>query len=331
MLFVTSVMRMRNVAQPLPPSKRDKMEANSRVLSASPTLTEDSLVYCLELQGGILESVHQLDRALLEPRSAPPEMTAVEPQGIPFERPQLPFHGDDDDWSLEWTDGLSPSRSVSPSLSDSQPTAFHLLRAAHLRDSDLRSRRQTALERIKPLESNGRYGTLKADVADKYRLSFVDISDSSSDDEKFSQIAPMLLNAWQKIDTFTVQKQDTAEEAVVRNSSYSGKNVTSPDTQLEADLQYDDREISGAYNYHDIPTPHSLVQSTALDQRLPSATAFNPERKLVKDVVPPTTGRAPAVKSMDHASFSPLYTMSIPQLKHTVQLLETKLLSMLAL
>jgi hypothetical protein len=127
-----------------------------------------------------------------------------------------------------------------------------------------------------------------------------------------------------------LQSRDRAEETMVRERVNARLPEPEKITKTQfawgptspGDLQYDDDEVFG-------PNPSILDQYS-----LPHHTRPNPETKEVKqkDSNKPsnrvsqaakTTGAA--VKSIDHASFSPLYTMSIPQLKHTVQLLETKL------
>ena len=307
------------------------MEANSlrtdSGLSGSPTLEEDSLSYCLELHGGILEPGRcQLDRALLEPRSAAAQLAAVESlalhvQEVLSKRRQRPLEEDAGyEFSPEWT-GFSPSRSVSPALSDP------ILRTGDLKVSDLHSRRQTILELLRPQESCSSNGSVKGSTADKYRLSFVEVSDSSSDNDDQNSSRSM----WQKMDEpLVLQSRDRAEETMVRERVNARlpepEKITKPQfawgPTSPGDLQYDDDEVFG-------PNPSILDQYS-----LPHHTRPNPETKEVKqkDSNKPsnrvshaakTTGAA--VKSIDHASFSPLYTMSIPQLKHTVQLLETKL------
>ena len=336
-------MRKRANGSPSPFFQSKKMEANSlrpdSGLSGSPTLEEDSLSYCLELHGGILEPGRsQLDRALLEPRSAAAQLAAVEclslqVQRVLSKRQQRPLEDDDGyELSPEWT-GFSPSRSVSPALSD--PTTFPILRTGDLKGSDLHSRRQTVLELVRPLELCSSNGSVKGSTADKYRLSFVEVSDSSSDDDNQNTL---MSNVWQKMDE--PQSRDRAEETMVRERVSARlpepEKITKTQfawrpTSSGADLQYDDDDVFGPYI---IPpsAPLSGPNPSILDQY--SLPHHNPETKEVKhkdsnkpsnrvSLTARTTGAA--VKSIDHASFSPLYTMSIPQLQHTVQLLETKL------
>ena len=307
----------KGATQPLPPlpATRKKMETtNSRHdsgLSVSPTLEEDSLSYCLQLQGGILEPANHLNPAVLEPRSAVPvDSLSAQVQGF---KQQLEYD-DGYEMSPEWT---AFSRSASPPvLSD--------IRTPRTADSGFHSR----MGLVRPLESassNAGYCSVKGNIADKYRLSFVEVSDNSSDEQELSSSN----GCWEKTAALVVQSK-ARENVLFRESNLlQSAKVTE---KLEpanagqgADLQYDNEEVFQSYASCNLPPEPSSSNQHSLPNYSTLADSERKDKGRNKPVSVNARSTGTRVKSIDHASFSPLYTMSIPSLKHTVQLLGSKL------
>ena len=357
----------------------------------SPTLEEERLSYCLELhdQPRTIANRSQLDRALLEPRSISAQLEAVEAlslqvQNVLSKKLNHVAGGPDieDEDGFEFTAelaGLSPSRSLSPVLSEPITTVPTLENILDLKESNAKHRaplKQTrSLDTWKkfsmPIESSTRRGSCGPSMADKYRLSFVDISDSStsSDDEytkKSDKVHPILdpstmdqgapacgskpvdtsrksdrpTREWSKIDTHPnpIAGQKTARQSadlqheeiggqhnkqnppatfiLNQNVNYQTHNERYSRTSEHSGLEYDDEDL----NYM-VPTSNSATTKSSTSKKRPtnSISNENKEKTRVNTIVQNKT------KSVDHMSFSPLYTMSISQLQNIVQLLETKL------
>lgn len=128
-------------------------------------------------------------------------------------------------------------------------------------------------------------------AAEKYRLSFVDVSDTSSDEDEETQnlfSSDISLrspeNKLGKIDAQTKSGKMSAELA-------------------DLDLQYDDEEILFLTSQPAVLNSEQEKESHSETDKIISST----------------------VRCMNHTSSSPLYKMSIPQLQHTVDLLQSKL------
>ena len=136
------------------------------------------------------------DRALLEPRSTSAQLDAVEALARQVERvlsrrsPQQPpirllWEGEEE-FTTELAD-LSRSRSLSPV--QLEPTVQPVFETKHPSPSGEAKRKKTALKQAKSLDAYQKYPTATSSLrrgsvgAEKYRLSFVDLSDSSNEEE----------------------------------------------------------------------------------------------------------------------------------------------------
>ena len=317
---------MRELATPThntksaPPLFINKMEADQRA---------DSGFSDAELQGSTVEPVpasNQLDRALLKPRSTAAQLAVVEALSRQVQcvlsKQRAPPDEDNGYEFMAESAGISPSRSVL--LTGLQ------LRASSTEESPppVHSKRKTLLELARQSPGNSGYHSARASMSDKYRLSFVDVSGSSSEEETLPQ--PPIV--WQDMQPLAICNQDRVGESVFRERNNERQKVVESqllsvelDSLQGADLQYDDEGIS-LHKYTFVPTsisPHPLShEPTYPASAVPNHTSPTPESSRVASGV---QSKAPAVQRIDHTSFSPLYTMSILQLTHTVKLLEMKL------
>jgi hypothetical protein len=266
---------------------------------SSPTLEEDSLSYCLEMHGGIDDHkeapTNQLDRALLEPWSTAAQLGAVEAlsrqvQGLLSRRlakgrqKTANDAREDDDDGFEFTDelaGLTPSLLSYVSPDSSEPAQHNLPFVAdrNVKSSDFNARTKTLLQLTKPLEeyqrdSSSRFSSVGAN---KYRLSFVDISDSGSEEEDRWSVSRSG-GVWHNIEPPTENGAERAEEseeelvgfgksgvAVGKSGNQTFVGLESMRSVFEGqcgDLQYDDEEISRE-THTPTPTSNSLSQPTA--------------------------------------------------------------------
>ena len=224
------------------------VEADERSGSASPALEEDSLAYCLELQG----------RPMLQSASL---------------------------FSLQ--DGsLSLSRTVSPRIV-SEPRVLH--------STELQEDLQRGNGVIRSLgTSNGAVGErLWASVAEKYRLSFVDVTESGSSEEETRSAKP------HSIQTIVTEKCDSVHSLSPGDMQYDDEDLGLTALPLSPDI---------AHSH----TDRNSVENGILVTRSAARTA-DVHRK------------PPALAFIDHTSFSPLYNLSIQQLKKIASVLEEKL------
>ena len=309
---------------------------------------------------------------------------------------QLEWEEDED--GFEYTAelaGLSRHRSLSPIPTDStQPLAMQAASGAD-------ARRKTVLKQTRSLDtyqmyptavsSTTRRGSVGASTAaDMYRLSFVDISDSSNEEEESGYMSrPVSIHTVFPIDPATGGNNSTEEDDASEERLWLGKKGTDssreclvgarsreegnrdtdphspesiPNVSIGqcSDLQYDDEGFTQPILNHNRPNTPNQGRNTAAATN-PSAAKGHQNtdecRHVSEPLLPPTkhkhteidsthpqtknpmtkddkssTNTAKEVNtvqskvvSMDHASFSPLYNMSVSHLNHTVQLLETKL------
>ena len=391
-------------------------------LASSPTLEEDS---CLQLHGGIYDATpSDLDRALLEPRSTSAQLDAVEALARQVEgllsrrldqyRPNQRREEEDDD-GFEFTAELT-GFSLSPVVSDSnfeskEQTVFGL-KTDYLTPDRVR-RKKTALRPTKSLDAYQKYPRAASSIklssvgatADKYRLSFVGLSDSSEEQEEsgYLRLANAGTDTARHAGSVTGSGVSRVEENLISEAElkcgkvvdHCVRNRESEDAHLLpgglesaqnsigqfADLQYDDEDIAPTHshnrlmpnssnasvhssvtqqqtavfrNYNEthhktvVPAEHDLLYEDE-DMELfipPSKNSLTPTKTATPSHSSQTTspgkrstGRSAVVENIttvqnnypqsatcvDHASFSPLYKMTVIQLQYSVQLLETKL------
>ena len=261
-------------------------------MEASPTLEEDRLSYCLELHDQ--PYTNRLDRALLEPRSISAQLEAVEAlslqvQGVlsnqlkhRIERHDIRVEDDED--GFEFTAelvGLSPSRSLSPVLSEptttcTVPTLGDILDSKESNPSlplitdKVITRNRAPLKQTwsldtwkkfsTPIGGNTRRGSCGPSMADKYRLSFVDISDSSSSEEEYTKRSDSVYPILDPTILRTIDRGPSCESKHGKKCDKPTHEWDKVDTDSEsipgqlqtagqlADLQYDDEEIGRKHN-----------------------------------------------------------------------------------
>ena len=231
------------------------VEADERSGSASPALEEDSLAYCLELQG----------RPMLQSASL---------------------------FSLQ--DGsLSLSRTVSPRIV-SEPRVLH--------STELQEDLQRGNGVMRSLgTSNGAVGErLWASVAEKYRLSFVDVTENGSSEEETRSAKPHSIQ--------TIGEENIFSE---RRAGQTPEKCDSVHSLSPGDMQYDDEDSLSPGIGHSHTDRNSVENGISVTR--PAARTADVHRK------------PPALAFIDHTSFSPLYNLSIQQLKKIASVLEEKL------
>ena len=354
-------------APPLCTTATDKMNSDSG-MTASLTPEEDTLelAYCLKMHE---RPPSILDRALLEPGSTSAQLEALSRQvqsvlSLRLKPKQSSIEEQENEDGFELTvelAGLSRARSLSPALSDSTQPQLEMMQPKLEPSKGLDKRRKAVIKQSKSLDAYQKYPTTVSgsmrrssvgassrstcSSSDKYRLSFVDIYDSSSDEQEHADCLnrPVSLNTVSDMDptTFNSINQDHVSneefgsgKADVKRNETVGKCESEATTHTEfesvqnmsigqhSDIQYDDDEI---VQYHNRPNKRTLCNSGSNSPGKKVESTMATTKKDAKENN--TTVQSKVLRSVDHASFSPLYTMSVDHLQYILQLLETKLQS----
>ena len=354
-------------------------------LMASSTLEEDGVTYCLQQYGGIHDktSEHNVDYEL--DRSA--QLDAVEAlsqqvQGVLSQR--LSRHRGERDveeedgfeFTAELT-GFSPPRSVSSVLHKPTPPIPGLGTATtHPPSShEVNKRNKSLLQHARSLNACQNYnenGTKQgASFAEKYRLSFVDFSDSSSEEEN-----ECTKRSYPLSEPITVSRDNVELPGKRRSGKYDRVVHTMENDQvLKVDPEQSIGECAGlqciapVHNHCSLvpPANYSLILTMPLHQHcnnsniVVDSSCLEYDDEGLKLLIPTSNGGHAktnsqtnghetsvlytestktetienggdtvqkgnkAIRCIDHASFSPLYMMSVSQLQNIIKLLETKL------
>ena len=218
------------------------------------------------------------DRALLEPRSTSAQLDAVEALARQVEyvlsrrstqqHPIRLLWEEEEEFTADLA-GLSQSSSLSPV--QSEPTVQPVFQKEHPMPSGEVKRKKTALKQAKSLDAYQKYptatsswrrGSVGTITADKYRLSFVDLSDSSNEDEDGGCLDSVKTESSGVYRSESIEvtnkkelnlgKIDIKNDEVVSNEESTC--TESENTELESvqnlsigrfsDLHYDDEEIA---------------------------------------------------------------------------------------
>ena len=243
------------------------------------------------------------DRALLEPRSTSAQLDAVEALARQVEyvlsrrsTQQQPIRlllEEEEEFTADLA-GLSQSSSLSPV--QSEPTVQSVFQKKHQSPSAEMKRKKTALKQAKSLDAYQKYptatsswrrGSLGAITTEKYRLSFVDLSDSSSEEEDGVCLKTDSSGAYCsesiKINGVASKKEPNLgkTDPEVKNDEVVGNEektcTESENTELESvqnlsigqfsDLHYDDEEIAQSTHNH---SPNTHHYTTSCDNMPPT-------------------------------------------------------------
>ena len=278
-------------------------EATDSGLSTSPTLEEDSLAYCLELQG--------LDRALLHSVAASVGRSVQIPRPMAELWRRLPVKGEEvaakqADFSL-FGPGLHH-------LSEPRRAA-----AWQFEDVTLTGAGEMFLERARSISDAG-YGRAWTSTAEMYRLSFVDVGESSSNSGE--EICPLPSPPPER-----VCGQAAAETRDCEKGRLTERHIGLEHSVSEAELQYDDEEIDQSQcnrvNGTVAGEPSPMEGDCADDGALHAITVAGAATATAKERAT-YTEKLSKIPTLDHSS-SPLYNLSIQQLSQIASLLEEKL------
>ena len=260
-----------------------------------PHMEEDSLGYCLELHGGIYEPAatdvdrgatldrrNQQERTCGSTRAQLDTMAALARQlQVEGQRREHLFNEireDDNDDVFEYTSeftSLSRSRSLSPAKSESSDQTDCTCSYSSRGRNAVKQRTRALIEYQKYQSATAGGGDSvqirknEGAPADKYRLSFVELSDSSDEEELHSESNPIHQSNSVTVDSVhmatkveaTVHEQRLDLGEFHYSSERSPETKLLPEVELEslqnlsvapsqfADLQYDDEEIA-PLQYH---------------------------------------------------------------------------------